>query len=155
MLIENPIANFLIVLSLNLSTLYIVTTLGLPLRVIGTGSTSMDTTTCAVDSELTLLYAKMRGTKLRVAGMVPNPLFGKREIKFQHPQVPIYLVTRLAGYDFEDVKGLIDRALLAENRGKFVIDLRSSDTAAEGNNWLSEAFGEAATGPSFGHRPEQ
>jgi uncharacterized protein (TIGR03790 family) len=44
----------------------------------------------------------------------------------------------LAGYDFDDVKGAIDRSLKAENRGKFVIDLRGSDNEA-GNNWLRDA----------------
>jgi uncharacterized protein (TIGR03790 family) len=57
---------------------------------------------------------------------------------FQHPRFPIYLVTRLAGYDFEDVKGMIDRSLEAKNRGKFVIDLKSSNNEA-GNDWLRAA----------------
>ena len=57
---------------------------------------------------------------------------------FRHPDFPIYLVTRLAGYDIEDVKGIIDRALLARNRGKFVIDLKANDSTP-GNNWLRAA----------------
>jgi uncharacterized protein (TIGR03790 family) len=136
--IENPIAVYLIGHGLRQSILYIVTTLGLPLRVSGSGTSPSDITTCAVDSELTLLYAKLGGAKFQQAGMVPNPFFGKRDTPFQHPQVPIYLVTRLAGYDFEDVKGIIDRSLIAENRGKFVIDLKSSDNQP-GNDWLREA----------------
>jgi uncharacterized protein (TIGR03790 family) len=47
-------------------------------------------------------------------------------------------VTRLAGYDFEDVKGIIDRSLEAVNRGKFVIDLRATGEP-EGDNWLRAA----------------
>jgi uncharacterized protein (TIGR03790 family) len=57
---------------------------------------------------------------------------------FEHSRFPIYLVTRLAGYDFDDVKGVIDRSLRARNRGKVVIDLKSDDDA-EGNNWLRSA----------------
>ena len=36
-----------------------------------------------------------------------------------------HLVTRLAGFDLHDVKGMIDRALAARNRGTSVIDLKS------------------------------
>jgi uncharacterized protein (TIGR03790 family) len=135
--IEAPIAAYLSTYGLREKILYIVTTLGLPLRVDGAGS-GMGTTTCAVDSELTLLYAKMRGQKFKAEGMVPNPLFGKRDEPFRHPQFPIYLVTRLAGYDFEDVKGTIDRSLQAANRGKFVIDLNNNDNEP-GNDWLRAA----------------
>lgn len=136
--IEQPIGTYLVAHSLKEPILYIVTTLGVPLRVLGTGTSEMDTTTCAVDSELTLLYAKLRGAKFPKSGLAPNPLFGKRDLPFQHPQVPIYLVTRLAGYDFEDVKGLIDRSLAAKNRGKFVIDLAGSSNK-QGNDWLRQA----------------
>ena len=58
--------------------------------------------------------------------------------KFAHPQFPIYLVTRLAAYDFEGIKGLVDRSLQAANRGKFVIDLRSSGDGT-GDDWLRDA----------------
>src|SRR5579859_7905277 len=135
--VEAPVAACLASRGLSQTILYIVTTLGLPLRVAGSGA-EMDTTACAVDSELTLLYAKMRGQKFRANGLVPNPFFGKRDRPFQHSQFPIYLVTRLAGYDFEDVKGMIDRSLQARNRGKFVIDLKSSDDQP-GNDWLRAA----------------
>jgi uncharacterized protein (TIGR03790 family) len=135
--IEAPIASYLTSHGLSQAVLYIVTTLGLPLRV-GASDGGMDTTTCAVDSELTLLYSKMRGRRFKANGLVPNPFFGKRDMPFQHPQFPIYLVTRLAGYDFEDVKGMIDRSLEAKNRGKFVIDLKSSDNQT-GNDWLRAA----------------
>jgi len=47
-------------------------------------------------------------------------------------------VTRLTGYDFPDVKGLIDRALAARNEGKFVIDLKSASDE-QGNDWLRSA----------------
>jgi uncharacterized protein (TIGR03790 family) len=117
--------------------LYIVTTLGVPLRVKGPGS-GPNVEICAVDSELTLLYAKMRGAKFSRAGVVPNPFFQKRDQAFRHPAFSIYLVTRLAGYDFADVKGIIDRALVARNRGKFVLDL-TSDNDSPANKWLRAA----------------
>ncbi len=79
-------------------------------------------------------------------GSIPNPFFSKRDAKFSHPQFPIYLVTRLAAYDFDGVKALIDRSIDATdaaargnaNRGKFVIDLKSSFDD-EGNDWLRNA----------------
>ncbi len=136
--IEAPIAAYLTAHGLREQILYIVTTLGLPLRVTGSGTSDANTTAAAVDSELTLLYAKMRGSKFKTSGLIPNPFFGKKDAPFQHPQFPIYLVTRLAGYDFEDVKGIIDRSLQAANRGKFVIDLNENDNEP-GNDWLRAA----------------
>src|SRR5258708_40184907 len=80
----------------------------------------------------------MRGVKLQVEGICAIALFVKRDEPFGHPQFPIYLVTRLAGYDLEDVKGMIDRSLQAANRGKFVIDLNDNNNQA-GNDWLRAA----------------
>ena len=90
-----------------------------------------------MDSELTLLYFDLHGRSHALAAGIANPFFSKTVVPFRHPDFPIYLVTRLAGYDFDDVKGIIDRALLAHNRGKFVIDLKASDNTP-GNRWLLE-----------------
>src|SRR5581483_2624117 len=135
--IEEPIAACLKQGKRQESILYVVTTLGVPLRVRGNGE-NQATETCAVDSELTLLYAKMRGARFPRPSLVPNPFFGQRDRAFTHPAFPMYLVTRLAGYDFADVKGIIDRALEARNRGKFVIDLSANDDNT-GNKWLRAA----------------
>jgi uncharacterized protein (TIGR03790 family) len=118
------------------TVLYIVTTAGVPLRVEGPGD-ELAAEKAAVDSELALLYSDMRGTRHLLPGPIRNPFFGSTAA-FAHPQFPIYLVTRLAGYDFADIKGLIDRALLAKNTGKFVIDLRR-DENTPGNEWLRAA----------------
>jgi len=80
----------------------------------------------------------LTGVKVPRAGVAGNPFFMKRDAPFGHPQFPIYLVTRLAAYDLADVKAMIDRALAARNRGKFVIDLESAGTE-DGNNWLRTA----------------
>ena len=50
----------------------------------------------------------------------------------------MYLVTRLAAYNMGEMKGLVDRALLARNTGKFVIDARA-DNNTPGNEWLRTA----------------
>src|SRR5438309_1354262 len=135
--IEGPIGACLKKNSLQEKVLYIVTTLGVPLKVKGAGS-GMMAEYGAVDSELTLLYRKLKGDKFQRIGMIVNPLFMKRDEPFQHGRFPIYLVTRLAGYDTTDVKGMIDRSLAAQNRGKFLLDLSANDDK-DGNNWLRTA----------------
>lgn len=117
--------------------LYIVTTQGVPLRVRGEFGLGGDN--ASVDSELTLLYPQLHGQAAHATkGQIRNPFFGKREEKFAHPAFPMYLVTRLAGYDFAGIRAMIDRSLAARNRGKFVIDLRS-ETDESGNDWLRTA----------------
>jgi uncharacterized protein (TIGR03790 family) len=135
--IAAPIAKCLLSRHLTEKVLYIVTTLGVPLRVAGT-ATGPAADGAAVDSELTLLYGEIKGKKYGLKGIVGNPFFGQTGTSFSHPFYPIYLVTRLAGFDFADVKGIVDRALLAKNEGKFVLDLKSADNG-DGNNWLRKA----------------
>jgi uncharacterized protein (TIGR03790 family) len=122
------------------SVLYIATTMGVPLRIAKFSGDGMTTDGAAVDSELTLLYAGIHSGRAHgLPGSLPNPFFGKRDAPFAHPNFPMYLVTRLAAYDFDGVKGIIDRALVATNRGKFVIDLRDTLGDAEGDEWLRDA----------------
>jgi len=116
---------------------YIVTTAGVPLKIEGAAELGGDQ--ASVDSELTLLYADLHGPAHATHGFIANPFFDNRGGQFGHPRFAMYLVTRLAGYDFPDIRGEIDRALAARNTGKFVIDMKSSDRAAEGDNWLYEA----------------
>ena len=135
--IAGPIGTFLRKEGLEESIYYIVTTAGVPLRVAGTDG--LGGTIASVDSELTLLYSDQKtGKQHAINGVIPNPYFGKRDRTFSHPEYPIYLVTRLAAYDFDGVKGMIERSLAASNRGKFILDLRSSDDEP-GNDWLRDA----------------
>jgi uncharacterized protein (TIGR03790 family) len=135
--IERPVGDCLTRAGLRENVLYIVTTMGVPLKVDGGGS-GMLSERGSVDSELALLYAKLKGVKYQRAGGIANPFFMKRDAPFRHPLFPIYLVTRLAAYDFGDVKAMIDRSLAARNRGRFVIDL-NSEKADDGNTWLRSA----------------
>jgi len=135
--IADPIAAFLRAKHLEERILYIVTTAGVPLRIPGHGAAT-NSEIASVDSELSLLYRDMHVGPHPSPSGIANPFFGKVNAPFRHPDFPIYLVTRLAGYDFADVKGIIDRALLARNRGMFVIDLKDADTTP-GNKWLLEA----------------
>jgi uncharacterized protein (TIGR03790 family) len=135
--IERPIGDCLKKAGLVDKVLYIVTTMGVPLKVDGPGARQLSEH-ASVDSELTLLYSKLKGTRYSRTGGVPNPFFMRRDAPFRHPAFPIYLVTRLAAYDLSDVKAMIDRSLQARNRGKFVIDLQSEKNDA-GNDWLRTA----------------
>lgn len=134
--IAKPVGRCLATKQLIDQVYYLVTTSGVPLRIRDEkdGKTSLP----AVDSALTLLYADLKKLPRPPSGPVPNPFFAKTGEAFAHPRHPIYLVTRLTGYDFADVKGIIDRALLARNTGKFVLDLYSSDNV-QGNDWLRDA----------------
>ena len=136
--IESPVGACLKRGHLEETVLYIVTTLGVPLRIDGVGGSLQGSEQSSVDSELTLLYGKLHGTRFARAGPVPNPFFGRRAGPFQHPQFPIYLVTRLAANDLADVRAMIDRSLFARNRGMFVIDT-SSPGRGDGNDWLRAA----------------
>lgn len=135
--IEPPIGKCLTSRGLVEKILYIVTTAGVPLQIYEpTGG--LRTEQASVDSELTVLYARLHGAALPLAGPLQNPFFGKREAKFGHPQFPMYLVTRLAAWDLDEMKALVDRALVARNTGKFVIDARA-DNNTDGNDWLRAA----------------
>jgi uncharacterized protein (TIGR03790 family) len=80
----------------------------------------------------------MNGATIALPGPYPNPFFQQRDTPFRHPLFPMYLVTRLDGYDLADIKAMVDRALTARNRGKVVVDLRDGDKTS-GNGWLRTA----------------
>jgi uncharacterized protein (TIGR03790 family) len=135
--IAAPIAAFLRKRGLVERVLYIVTTIGVPLRIMG--STGMDGDQASVDSELALLYLDMkRPAPHALRGSIPNPFYGQKDTAFTHQAFPMYLVTRLAAYDFDGVKAIVDRSLLAANKGKFVIDLRDTGEPG-GEDWLRSA----------------
>lgn len=134
--IARPIAEYLRSHRLTEKVLFLVTTLGVPLKIQGSGGEHAER--AAVDSELTLLYQDLKGKPHPLAGSLPNPMFGNWNTPFRHPQIPIYMVTRLAGYSVEDVRGMIDRSLVARNRGVVVLDLKSS-ADEPGNDWLRNA----------------
>lgn len=135
--IEDPIAACLKNGHLTETVLYIVTTMGVPLKITGPGS-GMTAEYASVDSELTLLYSKMKGFAHGRAGPIPNPFFGNRDAPFRHPSFPIYLVTRLAAFDVADAQQMINRSLQAKNTGKFIIDAQST-AGGDGNAWLRNA----------------
>jgi uncharacterized protein (TIGR03790 family) len=91
-----------------------------------------------VDSELTLLYRRMRGQRFPTTGPIDNPYFRQRDTPFDHRVFPIYLVTRLAAQRYQTVERMVDQSLAARNQGKVVLDMRSASDE-DGNNWLRTA----------------
>ncbi len=116
------------------STWYVVLTQGIPIRI----QAAAKNDGASVDSELTLLYGQLHGLRAEREGWIPNPFFRQKDQKFGHPQFPIYLVTRLAGYSFEDARQAVERCRGARNRGKVVLDLKA-DNDEDGNAWLRDA----------------
>ncbi len=108
---------------------YIVTTKGVPLRI----SHSTLWRDASVDNELCLildLYAQYIDdpTNTKIA----NPYYNK-DRDFSHTYDNIYLVTRLTGFNFSQVKQLIDNAAAsAGQRGSFLFDRDPSKT---GGTW--------------------
>lgn len=137
--IERGVAKCLSAPLLAAKVRYIVLTQGTPLQIAGTTQVgTLNTDGASVDSELALLYARRQGKQFPAAGLVPNPFFRQRDTPFTQRAFPIYLVTRLAGYDLAGIRAMIDRGLQAQNRGKVVIDL-NDESDREGNNWLRTA----------------
>lgn len=138
--IEIPVENCLRGRGLTESTYYVVLTQGIPIRISPTTASKdwIRTDGASVDSELALLYARMKGLAVPLGGPQNNPFFERKNEEFRHPAFPIYMVTRLAGYSFEDAKKAVERCRGAKNTGKVVIDQKSADDN-EGNNWLRNA----------------
>lgn len=139
-LIQAPIARWLARNQAQDRILFIVLIKGIPLRI---NEGNLSRSAASVDSELTLLYRRMAGETVPLAGPIPNPYFlGDRPIaeaaRFTREAQSIYLVTRLDGYTVDDVIGLVDRGAAPESTGRFVLDGKASWTD-KGNEWLREA----------------
>ena len=116
---------------------YLVTTLGVPLRIEGTSGRTGGF--ASVDSELAALLLRRLGRKTPIEGAFPNPFYGQSYAPFSQRQFPIYLVARLAAYDVATVIRMIDRSLEASNRGFFVFDLKTGFVDNDGDDWLERA----------------
>jgi uncharacterized protein (TIGR03790 family) len=139
--IQGPIAAWLQQHSAQDRILFIVLTKGVPLRIAGSGGRTG--TISSVDSELTLLYRRLAGKRVDPSGSVPNPYYlgdaaASKAQRFSHARHDIYLVTRLDGFTVEDVKALVDRALVPAMTGRIVLDQREA-LSEKPNDWLAEA----------------
>jgi len=140
--IEGPVSKWLTSHLLQDQILYIVLTRGMPLRIDGSGGRAG--TIASVDSELTLLYRKMTGAAVAVVGQLDNPFFlADKPVssarRFTREAFDLYLVTRLDGFSFDDVKGLIDRGVAPSQTGRIVLDQKATIIDRGGDSWLTEA----------------
>ena len=117
---------------------YIVMTEGCPLKYGGSGGY----TYACVDSELALILGPYQSS---IGGdyWVENPYFGE-EKPFSRAAYGIYLVNRLTGYTWPEIKGLIDNASVSLNvTGKCVLDVDPGKDGSPGykigNDWLRGA----------------
>jgi uncharacterized protein (TIGR03790 family) len=117
----------------------LVLTKGVPLRIRGV-QRGMRAEGASVDSELAALPLRRRpgNPAFSYEGPLRNPYFGSRE-PFDSDRFSIYLVTRLDGYTFADVKAAIDRSMAARDTGVAVLDAKSGNAASAGNLWLKSA----------------
>ena len=118
--------------SLTSSINYIVTTQGVPLKVRRSSSVfDPNSNASSFDSDLCLMNSGLEG-RIGKAGFELNPyLYSTSNFSRSAPFSNIVLVTRLAGYSYTDIVGLIDRAKQPyHSAGKFVFD---EDPARVGN----------------------
>ena len=128
-----PIEEYLIGNGLNESINYIVTTKGVPL-IFNLTVEFMGTYDFSVDSKLALFLGDY-SWRMRHLTTTANPYAGKEEI-FSSLNNSIYLVTRLTGYNYTDVKNLIDNGNTSNtaNNGTFVLDIDPGyDTSSGGS----------------------
>lgn len=145
--IQAPVAAWLAARSRQDRIHYIVLTRGIPLRI--AGSTGRNGTVASVDSELTLLYRRMTGAAVPLAGPIENPYYaahpdGGTPRPFNHAAYDIYLVTRLDGFTVADALGLIDRGAAPAADGQIVLDApsRTSDPRYQ---WFDAAAASLST----------
>jgi len=103
---------------------YIVTTKGMPLKVNRGNTFSTSSPSSSVESELTLILGSY-SSSIGGAGIVYSPYY-YQTAHFSRATYGIYLVTRLDGYSYDEITGLIDRGgpnrPFSKTNAKFVLD---------------------------------
>lgn len=139
--ILEPVSVCLSTRNLQDEVLYIVTTTGVPLIVVGSDSPTGDL--ASVDSELTMTYSYLTYGGFKKYGRIENPYFAPHYKAgdfrpFLRAKYEIYLVTRLTGATLIDAILLIDRALSTRNDGLFCFDFPSQQRSVEAE-WSRQA----------------
>ena len=123
--IVTTIKNYMASTGLTTTIKYIVTTQGVPLKVRRSSSVFSPTSNAgSFDSDLCLMNSSLEA-QMGKPGYTSNPYaFSAARFTRSGTFSNIYLVTRLAGYTYTDIVGLIDRARQPyQSAGKFVFDL--------------------------------
>ncbi len=143
--LKQQVKGYMLTNNLVTSINYIVTTKGVPLKTWVRGSNMNQIAyyyQACVDEELALIFSNYEIYNNYYGG-VANPYFNNRTY-FSRAEQGVYLVNRLTGYDWNDVKGLVDHVNESYgNRGKFVLDVDPSKDGSSGyrigNDWLRNA----------------
>lgn len=101
--LRNQVETYLTTNGIKDSLNYLVTTKGVPLKVKRASTSAYS----SVESELALILGPY-ASKIGGNGRMVSPYYRQSE-HFTRSRYGIYIVTRLDGYTFNDVKGLIDR----------------------------------------------
>jgi uncharacterized protein (TIGR03790 family) len=118
--VRGPIEDFLTNNNLTNQINYIVLTKDVPLAIANTDGSGTTRNAASVDSDLTLILGDYNSS-LGAKGWFSNPYYNQ-EVPFSSQQFGFYLVTRLDGYTYDDIKALIDHATAADDVGTFVLD---------------------------------
>ena len=102
--LRSQVESYLTVNQMKDSINYIVTTKGVPLKV----KRSDMMASSSVESELSLILGLYSGY-IQKSGRIVSPFYRQRN-HFTHLQYGIYIVTRLDGYNFNDIKKMIDQS---------------------------------------------
>ena len=128
---------------------YIVTTKGVPLKVNRGNIWSITSGSSSVESELSLILGPY-ASNIGQAGRFYSPYYNQR-VDFTRKQFGFFLVTRLDGYSYSDIKNIIDRAAAIDpavfGYGKFVLDADGSKSMVNGslNGYMKGAVAELTT----------
>jgi uncharacterized protein (TIGR03790 family) len=118
--LRNQVESYLTANQISDSINYIVTTKGVPLKV----KRSDMMAASSVESELTLILGSY-SNYIQKSGRIVSPYYRQRE-HFTRARYGIYIVTRLDGYNFSDIKKIIDQSKIIVNEipaeGRFVFD---------------------------------
>jgi uncharacterized protein (TIGR03790 family) len=143
--IEDYITNNNLLGSIN----FIVTTKGVPLRVAEEDTSDDDWNQpwtidrASLDAELALILGFYQSS-IGLPMWINNPYFDPSPYDdFSFLKYGYFLVSRLTGYDFDDIKTMIDNAEKSIGRkGTFVLDVdpgKDGGSYQEGNDWMRDA----------------
>ncbi len=139
--VKNAVKKYMVDHQLVNKVSYLVTTKGFPMTVYN--STYGFMYGSCVDEELALIFGSLE-SQTGNNFYVENPYYRERHY-FDHDDYPMYIVNRLTGYNWSDIKDLIDRANSTYgNRGLFVLDTQpwkgfQPSGYGIGNVWLRNA----------------
>jgi uncharacterized protein (TIGR03790 family) len=138
--IERPLTSWLRTNEAFDRTHIIVLGPGMPLRIGGTNG--RNGTGASVDSEVAVLYRRLTGSPVPLAGFIANPYFSAGPLvaprPFDRAKYDIYLVTRIDGRTEAEALALIGRGAVRPSTFVLAIDGRPEALSGPEARWLAE-----------------